>query len=85
MLKIGEEERNWIRASIDNFPRGAKSWGSSWWGRVRSRSFSPLSGRNYSRFVQFGERSNKEGETDDSGEERDAKAVSLSRREGDKI
>lgn len=79
MFKIGGEERNWRQACTDNFHRGAKQWGSSWQERVGSRSFSSLIGRNYSKCIQFGERSNKDGKTDDSGEERDARAMSLSR------
>lgn len=68
VFKIGGEERNWRQANTDNFQRGAKPWAVAL--RVRSRSFS-LIGRNNSEFVHFGERSSKEGKTDDSGKERD--------------
>lgn len=60
VFKIRRGRRDWRQAGIDNFQRGAKPWGSSWWG-VRLKSDSPLIGRNYSKFVQFRVRSAKKG------------------------
>lgn len=56
------------------FKKQQSSGGSSCWGRVRSQSVSFI-GKNESKFVQPGQRANKEGEAGDSGEEKCQRSV----------